>query len=73
MMTDERSVNQRSESLQSHLLDQISIFFKYFESIEFSQFRATIMSLKVYQVVNAYVLIRAKEDDDRREISQSAQ
>ncbi len=31
------------------------------------------MSFKVYQVINAHKLIQAKKDDDRREISQSAQ
>ncbi len=72
MMTDEKSVNQRSESSQSHLLDQISIFFKYFESIELDLFRATIMFLKVYQIVNVHMLIQTRKDDDRREIDQSA-
>jgi len=72
MMTGERSVIQRSESLQSHLLGQTSIFFKYFESIELDLFRATIMPFKVCQIVNVHMLIRARKDDDRREIDQSA-
>ncbi len=72
MVTGEKSVNQRSESSQFHLLDQTSIFFKYFWSIELDLFRATIVPLKVYQIVNAHMLIRAKKDDDRREIDQSA-
>jgi len=65
MMTDEKSVNQRSESSQSRFLSQISIFFNYFESIEFSQFRTTIISLKVCQIVNAHMLIQVRKDDDR--------
>ncbi len=58
-------INQRSESSQSHLLDQILIFFDYFWSIEFSSIRATIMSFKVCQVVNAHRLIRARKDAKR--------
>ncbi len=67
------AINQRSESSQSRLLDQTSIFFNYFESIEFSSIRATIMFLKVCEIVNAHRLIRAKKGDDRREIDHSAQ
>ncbi len=67
------AINQRSEPSQSRLLDQTSIFFNYFESIEFSSIRATIMSLKVCEIVNAHKLIRAGKDDDRREIDHSAQ
>ncbi len=71
--TTKWAINQRSESLQSQLLDQILIFFNYFESIEFSSIRATIKFFKVCQVVNAHVLIWAKEDDDMQEIDQSTQ
>ncbi len=66
-------VNQRSESPQSRLLGQTSIFFNYFESIEFSSIRATIMSPKVCEIVNAHRLIRARKGDDRRGIDHSAQ
>ena len=55
-------ITQRSESFQSHLLDQILIFFNYFESIELSWFRTTIMSPKVCGVVSAQKSIRAGED-----------
>ncbi len=46
---------------QPRLLGQTLIFFDYFWSIEFSSIRATIMSFKVCQVVNAQKLIRARE------------
>ena len=58
-ITTRWAVTQRSESLQPHLLGQISMFFNYFESIEFNSFRTTIMSLKVCEVVRASRLIRA--------------
>ncbi len=45
---------QRSESSQSHLLDQILIFLNYFWSIEFRSIRTTIISLKVCKIVDAY-------------------
>ncbi len=57
MMTDEELINQRIESLQSQLLDQISIFFNYFESIEFSSISAMIMSFKVCTIVRVHMLI----------------
>ncbi len=53
---------QRSESFQPHLLGQTSMFFNYFESIEFSSIRATIMPFKVCRVVKAHMLIRAREE-----------
>ncbi len=56
-----RSVNQRSEPPQPRLLGQTLIFFHYFESIEFSSFKATIMPPKVCRVVSAHMLIRAGE------------
>ncbi len=59
------AITQRSESLQPHLLDQTLIFFDYFWSIEFSSIRATIMSLKLCQVVNVYKLIQARKDAKR--------
>ena len=55
---------QRSESSQSHLLDQILIFFNYFWSIEFISIRTTIMSLKVCKIVDAYKSIQARKIDD---------
>ncbi len=55
---------QRSESFQSHLLDQILIFFNYFWSIEFKSIRTTIMSLKVCKIVDAYKSIQAGKIDD---------
>ncbi len=64
-VTTRWAVNQRSESSQPHLLGQTLIFFDYFWSIEFSSIRATIMPLKVCQVVNAHRLIRAKKDAKR--------
>ena len=66
------SVNQRSEPPQPHLLGHILIFFNYFDGIEFSSIRATIMPPKVCEVVNAHRLIRAREGDDRRGIDQPA-
>jgi len=36
LLSDERSITQSIESSQSRFLSQISIFFKYFESVEFS-------------------------------------
>ena len=60
-VTTRWAVNQRSEPPQPRLLGQIWIFFDYFWSIEFSSIRATIMSFKVYLVVNAHMLIRAGE------------
>ncbi len=45
-----------SKYSQPRLLDQISIFFDYFWSVEFVWFRATIMSFKVCEIVQrAYV------------------
>ncbi len=35
-ITTRWAVNQRSESLQPHLLGQTSMFFNYFDGIEFS-------------------------------------
>ncbi len=56
------AINQRSESSQSQLLDQTSIFFDYFWSIEFSSIRTTIMPFKVCQVVNAQNLIQTRKE-----------
>ncbi len=56
------AVNQRSEPPQPRLLGQTLIFFNYFESIELSWFRATIMPPKVCEVVSAQKSIRAGED-----------
>jgi len=53
-VTTRWAITQRSESLQPHLLGQILIFFDYFWSIEFSLIRATIMSLKVCEIVDAH-------------------
>ena len=64
-------VNQHNESSQSQLLDQILRFFNYFESIEFSWFRATITSFKVCKIVSAQKSIRAKKDADSWKIEQS--
>ena len=60
-ITTRGAVIQRSEPPQPRLLGQIWIFFDYFWSIEFSSISATILSLKVCQVVNAQNLIRAGE------------
>ncbi len=58
-----RGIRSRSASKypQPRLLGQTLIFFDYFWSIEFSSIRATIMSSKVCQEVNAQKLIRAGE------------
>lgn len=61
---------QRSESLQSQLLDQICMFFQYFWSIEFNWFKVTIMSFKVCEIVSVQKLIQTKEDDDSWKIEQ---
>ncbi len=63
-------VNQRSEPPQPRLLGQTLRFFNYFESIEFSWFRATITSPKVCEVVSAQKSIRAGEDADSWKIEQ---
>ncbi len=63
VMTGEGSIIQRSESSQPHLLGQTLTLFNYFWSIEFSWLRATIMSLKVCEVVSAHKSIRAREID----------
>ncbi len=60
-ITTRWTVTQRSEPPQPRLSGQIWIFFDYFWSIEFSSIRATIMSFKVCQVVNAQKLIRTGE------------
>ena len=60
-MTGGGPVNQRIEPLQPRLLGQTSIFFNYFESIEFSSISATIMPPKVCTIVRAHMLIRAEE------------
>ncbi len=60
-ITTRWTVTQRSEPPQPWLSGQIWIFFDYFWSIEFSSIRATIMSSKVCQVVNAQKLIRTGE------------
>ncbi len=65
------AINQRSEPSQSRLLDQTLIFFNYFESIELSWFRATIMPFKVCEIVSAQKSIRAKKDADSWAIEQS--
>ncbi len=65
------AINQRSESSQSRLLDQILIFFNYFESIELSWFRITITSLKVCEIVSAQKSIQAGKDADSWKIEQS--
>ena len=72
-ITTRWTVTQRSEPPQPRLLGQTLIFFNYFESIEFSSIRATIMPPKVCEVVNAHRLIRAGEGDDRRGTDQPAQ
>ncbi len=63
LLLDGRSVNQRFEPSQPHLLDQTLTLFNYFWSIEFSWLRATIMSLKVCEIVSAHKSIRAGEID----------
>ncbi len=63
VMTGGEPINQRSEPSQPRFLGQTSIFFNYFDSIEFSWFRATIMSFKVCEVVSAHKSIRAGEID----------
>ncbi len=60
-VTTRWAATQRSEPPQPQLLNQTSMFFNYFESIEFGWIRATIMPPKVCQVVNAHRLIRAGE------------
>ncbi len=72
-ITTRWAIIQRSESFQPRLLDQIFRFFHYFWRFELIWFRARIMSFTVCQVVNAHELIQAREDDDRRKISHSAQ
>ncbi len=59
-VTTRWAIIQCIESSQSHLLGQISIFSNYFWSIELSRFRATIMSLRVCEIVSASRLIQAK-------------
>ncbi len=54
------SVNQRTEHPQPHLLDQTSILFNHFEGIRIVWFRATIVSLKVCDEVNAHQPIQAE-------------
>jgi len=70
-ITTRWAIIQRSESFQSHLLNQISIFFNYFWSIELNWFRATIMSLKVCEIVSAQKSIQARKDDDSWKIKSS--
>ena len=70
-ITTRWAIIQRSESSQSQLLNQISMFFNYFESIEFNWIRATIMFLKVCEIVSASKSIRAKKDDERWAIEQT--
>jgi len=55
-------VNQRNQSSQSWLLDQTSMFFNYFWSIEFSSIRATVMPFKVCKTVSAQKLIQARKE-----------
>ena len=64
MMAGEELVNQRIESSQPHLLDQILTLFNYFWSIEFDWLRATIMFLKVCEIVSAHKSIRTKKIDN---------
>jgi len=59
--TTRGAATQRSEPPQPRLLGQTFRFFDYFESIEFSSTRATIMPPKVCEVVGAHMLIRAGE------------
>ncbi len=61
--TTRGAVTQRSEPPQPRLLGQTCRFFDYFESIEFDSIRATIMPLKVCEIVSAQKLIRAREGD----------
>ncbi len=70
-ITTRWAITQRSESSQSQLLNQISMFFNYFESIEFNWIRATIMLFKVCEIVSASKSIRAKKDDERWAIKQT--
>jgi len=65
------AIIQRSESSQSRLLDQISIFSNYFWSIELDWFRATIMPFKVCEIVSAQKSIRAGKDDGSWKIESS--
>ncbi len=62
--TTRKAITQRSEPSQLRLLDQTSIFFNYFWSIELDWFSATIMSFKVCEIVSASKSIRAGKDDD---------
>ncbi len=57
------TIIQRSESSQSRFLDQILTLFNYFWSVKFSWISATIMSLKVYEIVSALKSIRTKKDE----------
>ncbi len=63
LLLDGRSVNQRFEPPQPHLLGQTLTLFNYFWSIGFDWLRATIMSPKVCGVVSAHKSIRAGEID----------
>ncbi len=62
--TREGTIIQRSKSSKSQLLNQTSIFFNYFWSIELDSIRATIMPFKVCKIVSASKSIQAKKDDD---------
>ncbi len=64
-VTTRWAATQRSEPPQPQLLNQTSMFFNYFESIEFGWIRATIMPPKVCEIVSASKSIRAGEGDER--------
>ena len=64
------TVTQRSEPPRPRLLGQTCIFSRYFWSVEFSRFKATIMPRKVCGIVSAQKSIRAGEGDGRWAIEQ---
>ncbi len=64
-------INQRNEFFQSWLLDQILIFFNYFESIELSWFRTTIISFKVCEIISMQKSIQTRKNIDSWAIKQS--
>ncbi len=63
LLRGEATITQRSESSQSRFLDQILTLFNYFWSVEFSWISATIMPLKVCEIVSVSKSIRAGKDE----------
>ncbi len=63
-ITTRWAIIQRSESSQSHLLDQTLTLFNYFWSIEFNWFKTIIMSFKVCEIVDVHKSIQVRKIDD---------